>query len=114
MAFGLEVKATEKWEPRYTKNMIIALNRTGRVGWLRARYDSGATRLNGIEPFIWRHTMSQQEWDAYATDPGLIYSPPEDETVDVPLEIDFSLRATTPRAIDRAIAEKINRLGGAS
>jgi hypothetical protein len=69
--------------------------------------------------------MSQQEWDAYATDPALIYSPPKEETVEVPLEIDFvepeareagrgANTAAQREAADRAVAEKIARLGGGS
>lgn len=88
-----EVTASERWEPRYPKNLVIQLNRTGRVGWFRARYDSGATCVNGVEPYFWSFSMTKQQWDEYASER---FDPLPVGMIKVPADEDFGVPAAAP------------------
>jgi hypothetical protein len=62
----MRATATEEFAPRYSKNDAIRLNRTGRVGWLRLSHDVGGTKVDGVAPFSWTHSLTREEWDSYA------------------------------------------------
>lgn len=91
IASGYRADATEHWTPRYTKEMVMALNATNRSGWLRTRFNTRATRVHGVAPFLWSHTMSLAQWDAYA---DLGVSLPVSETVEVLKDPDFEREET--------------------
>lgn len=100
---GGPITAHERWEPRYTKNDIINLNRFSNVAWIRIRSDSPPTRINGIEPFFWDHMMSLDEWNAYGKREVIM---PKENTFVVEADPKYSEPTVAPKLVAPTPADR--------
>jgi hypothetical protein len=65
-----DLSFVEHEEPLYSRGEILALNSTGRCGWLRVPLDTDNLRLEGaVVPFFWRHHLTLEQYRKLASIP---------------------------------------------
>ena len=58
------ISFVEREGPLYSQGEIMALNSTGRVGWLRVPLDNDNLRLEGaVVPFVWQYHITKKQYE---------------------------------------------------